>query len=99
MASFVNIWLGILCTTAVFAICYYATNTSHNEGRGHFAIDGTHVHRIGLFDAIYFSLVTQSTIGYGDMAPTSVFSKSIVFCQCASVLAMFAYLANHSLGI
>jgi voltage-gated potassium channel len=33
-------------------------------------------------DALYFSVMTMSTIGYGDIVPTTVFTKifTIVFC-------------------
>lgn len=33
------------------------------------------------FDAFYFSLVTSTTVGYGDIAPVSKFAKSVVICQ------------------
>jgi hypothetical protein len=33
------------------------------------------------FDAFYFSLITATTVGYGDIAPTSVLAKSITMVQ------------------
>ncbi|MFA0724364.1 potassium channel family protein [Vibrio sp. 10N.222.49.E5] len=39
------------------------------------------------YDFIYFSFVTQTTLGYGEMTPTSVFSKYVVIAQ--SIIGIF----------
>ena len=42
---------------------------------------------IGIIDAIYFSLVTQSTVGYGSIVPSSALAKTIVSLQVFSTIA------------
>lgn len=39
------------------------------------------------YDFIYFSFVTQTTLGYGEMTPTSIFSKYVVIAQ--SIIGIF----------
>lgn len=43
---------------------------------------------ISFYDAVYFSIVTQSTVGYGDLVPTNVLTKSITMIQLLSIVAI-----------
>ena len=43
---------------------------------------------ISLYDAVYFSIVTQSTVGYGDLVPTNVLTKGITMIQLLSIVAI-----------
>lgn len=95
MASFLAIWCCVVDVTAVFAVVYYALSIMY-PNVVHFRQSGEDVPKLGLFDSLYFSLVTQSTIGYGAIVPVSRLAKAVVCLQVASVLAMFAYLATHT---
>lgn len=43
----------------------------------------------GLVDAFYFSVITLTTIGYGDLTPTTDVSKVFTVCYVVSGVAMF----------
>ncbi len=40
---------------------------------------------LSFFDFIYFSLVTQTTVGYGDIVPCHIFSKIITMLQLLTI--------------
>ena len=42
-------------------------------------------------DHIYFSLVTSTTVGYGDIVPRTNLAKFIVMCQLISTLSHIGY--------
>jgi hypothetical protein len=42
-----------------------------------------------LFDFFYFSLVTQTTVGYGSMVPTSSLSKVVNAIQLMTIYSIF----------
>jgi voltage-gated potassium channel len=43
-----------------------------------------------LFDAFWFTMVTATTVGYGDISPTTVIGKVIAMVTFVSVLSLFA---------
>jgi len=43
---------------------------------------------LSFFNALYFSIVTQSTVGYGDLVPTNVLTKSITMLQLLTIVAI-----------
>lgn len=53
----------------VFAIIYYILGKEHLSDN------------LSPFDALYFSVVTQTTIGYGDITPVSRVGKTVAICQ------------------
>ena len=44
--------------------------------------------KLSLFDAIYFSLTTAATVGFGDIVPTSTTARAFVM---AEILLTFSY--------
>ena len=46
------------------------------------------------FDALYFSFITMTTVGYGDISPDTIKSKIVVFFQVSSGLALFGVIVS-----
>lgn len=44
-----------------------------------------------LFDSLYFSMITQTTIGFGDIVPTSDTAKSICMGQMLTLAGLLSY--------
>ena len=42
-----------------------------------------------LFNALYFTVITLTTVGYGDFIPLSYFGKMIVVLECLTTYVMF----------
>lgn len=49
---------------------------------------------LSLFDSLYFSLTTQSTVGYGDITPKTMFAR---FTTMIHMLCMAGLLSFHFL--
>nr|WP_290693726.1 potassium channel family protein [Halomonas sp. UBA3074] len=49
----------------------------------------------GFFDALYFSFVTMTTLGYGDIAPDTNLSKGAVFFQVSAGLFLFGIVISY----
>ncbi len=72
IARLISIQLFIMIS---FAIFYYYIGTADNS---HFRIvDG----KITPLKALYLSIVTQTTVGYGDIAPISPISRVVAMIQ------------------
>lgn len=63
-----------------FAIIYYLSDILTT-------ID-THNKKMNAMDALYFSTVTQTTLGFGDIVPIHGVSKVVVMLQCITVFAL-----------
>ena len=50
--------------------------------------------KLSIFDAIYFSFVTISTVGYGDIIPTSILAKALVISEIIIGLAFLIIVLN-----
>ncbi len=66
--------IGIFCSVAVF-------ETEHVAQPDKFG---------NLFDAVYFTMVTVATVGYGDLSPVTTLGRAIVMFTFVSGLAIFA---------
>jgi hypothetical protein len=81
----VNVFREVL----LFTLLYYATNF----------LQGSHFHsetlnhtleKISLFDALYYSMVTQTTVGYGDIIAHSTLAKCLTLLQLVGLLLIAA---------
>lgn len=70
----------ILC----FALAYWALSELNPENGLHYP---DWEHAVSLGDAIYFSVVTETTLGYGDFAPVGI-SRTLVVLQVISGLML-----------
>lgn len=47
---------------------------------------------LSLLDCFYFSLITQTTVGYGDIIPTNKISKIINIVQLLTIYGVFMFI-------
>ena len=64
----------------VFAIIYWLLGSNDNFS---FTKDQE---KLTFIDALYFSMVTQTTLGYGDISPKSEIMRSISFIHLALLI-------------
>lgn len=69
---------------SIFALLYWL---AHNIMQDAYQYDRPR-EEYRLWDFIYFSLVTQSTVGFGDMKPTNWLTKLLVCLQLLSVVGI-----------
>ena len=76
-----NLIFKILGETLIFTIVYYITNFfpgPHFHSSLHHQRD---LDKISLFDAFYYPLITQTTVGYGDLTARSTLAKTLTCLQ------------------
>jgi len=72
--AFAMIIAGLLCSAAI----YETEKTAQPEKLGHF------------FDAVWFTAVTVTTVGYGDVYPVTIQGKIVAMLTFATALAIYA---------
>ena len=70
----------------VFAVCYYILGSIDETS---FTINNVTNRKLTVLEAIYFSVVTQSTIGFGDFSPNTVPAKVIVISHILITYILF----------
>jgi len=66
----------------IFTIAYYYISMYDSNA---------FTHNLSIFDALYYSTTTQSTIGYGDISPRSIQAKTIAILQMFSVVGLITF--------
>lgn len=85
LAEFANFFITLVIT---FSVINLSINTIHNNFRFTQAFnfgDGLS----GIIDALYFSVITMTTLGYGDIFPHTVIARIIVAFECLTGYLMF----------
>ena len=72
-----------VCAVTIFSTVYYVLREEGNWN----GMDNEST----FFDCFYFSFTTMTTIGYGDISPSSKIAK--IFCLCQQLIVLFQ-LAN-----
>jgi len=75
-----------------YANAYYLVEVIHP---GSFGFETVGIGGINLFNLIYFSLTTLTTVGYGDMVPLSNYAKSIVMLEEITGVMFLAVLVSR----
>jgi hypothetical protein len=76
-----------------FASCYYTLALSSKHS---FSNAG----QMTRLDAIYFSVVTISTLGYGDIVPRSQFAKALTTCEIlGGIFTIVIYFSFLTIGL
>lgn len=65
----------------IFALIYWLLGTSEHLNFN--KEDNDNSNNISLLNALYFSMITQTTTGYGDITPKSKLMRIITFIQLA----------------
>jgi len=84
LRSIVMLFVSLGLTVLAFGALYSSLGLAFKNDKGPIALT--------CFDAAYFSLVTLTTVGYGDIVPTSHLSRSIVMCELFIGLYFFSTL-------
>lgn len=95
--QFCYLFAEVLACVLVFAVAHFAIMRSNPHAYSNRNIQGIHtavgiprnsVQTAGIqfLDAVYFSLVTQSTVGYGSIVPNSPLAKVAAGAQVLTTL-------------
>lgn len=88
-------WLILIGVSVyIITITFYAAIYFH-YGMVVTAKNGSHV---GFIDTLYFSVVTQSTLGYGDLLPASTIARLVVISQVLVGILELSILAGYFLA-
>lgn len=80
--SYLNLFYLLISIILIFSTLFYFLNSSGN---------GTNKPNLKFYDALYFSVATISTLGYGDISPVG-FSKFLVMIEVLFGLSLTAVL-------
>ena len=69
----------------IFAACYYVVSNYYDTNTGKKALQKP----LSPLDCFYYSLVTQTTVGYGDIVPKTDMMKVITIVQLLTIYGVF----------
>lgn len=84
LGEFANFFINLIITFAVINLC---ANTIHN------ALNAGQAFNFGkgitaIIDAVYFSIITMTTVGYGEIVPHTAIARIIVSVECLTSYLM-----------
>ena len=77
----------LILSCVYYLIDYYSTENI-------FIIKDSSESSITFWEAIYFTIITQSTIGYGDIVPKSLLARILVTVQALSTIILVIYISR-----
>ena len=75
-----------ILSVIIFSVIYYVLSKIDKTS---FTINHEFSREISIMEAIYFSFVTQSTIGYGDFSPNTIIAKFVVILHILATYILF----------
>lgn len=90
-ASYSELFLVWIVINTGFAAVYFALSYTHPLDAPTFPISVSLTERV--FDSLYFSIITATTVGFGDIVPLGI-SKLLVSLQSTSAFLVFAVLVG-----
>ena len=74
-----------ICLLIVFSVIYYSLDKDALQFKGKEGMLNTYL------DCLHFSIITQTTVGYGHVYPNTNKSKMIVNIQCLSTAILLLF--------
>ena len=85
----ISMFTVFILSIIVFSLVYYFICTPKQFYSNILSPDGDHLRPVDeYFDLVYFSFITQSTTGFGDIAPRGTLARVIVMLQVLSILGI-----------
>ncbi len=91
---FVAIWQGVKKDEEFRALLFILLTLLTGATLFYWRIEGW-----SIIDSVYFSIMTMSTIGYGDLVPTSTFSKLFTIIFTLLSIGVFVALVSKLVAI
>ena len=82
----------IIIYLLILSCIYYLIDYYSSENV--FFIRDENEYKITFWEAIYFTIITQSTIGYGDIVPKSPITRLLVTFQALSTILLVIYISR-----
>ena len=82
----------IIIYLLILSCVYYFLDQYSSENI--FFIRDSNEHKISFWEAIYFTIITQSTIGFGDIVPKSPLTRFLVSFQALSTILLVIYISK-----
>ena len=82
----------IIIYLVILSCAYYFLDQYSSENI--FFIRDSNEHKISFWEATYFTIITQSTIGYGDIVPKSSLTRFLVSFQALSTILLVIYISR-----
>lgn len=93
--NYSELFLVWILLNTIFTFLYFVLSLTHPQ-HGPTFMGGISIWA-RLFDSLYFSVITATTVGYGDILPLG-FSKILVMIQSSSALLIFTVLVGKLVG-
>ena len=97
LGEFAAFFINLVITFTIINLC---ANTIHNDFNLESAFNFGHG-LIAIIDAVYFSIITMTTVGYGQIVPHTAIARIIVSVECLTsylMLGMMIGIINRGIN-